>query len=47
MHFTKSLTFDKVLTDSLHLQERILEHFTEIPIISQTTKVYSPTHFFK
>ena len=39
MQFTKTLTFDKVLTDALSTQERILDCFQDIPILSVKTKV--------
>ena len=39
MQFTKTLTFDKVLTDALSTQERILDYFQDIPILSVKTKV--------
>jgi len=39
MQFTKTKTFEKIITDSLQLQERILEQFTEIPLINTNTKV--------
>eukprot|EP00347_Sterkiella_histriomuscorum_P022602 403337865 len=40
MQFTKTITFDKVLTDCLQMQERLLEHFTDIPLVSTNTKSY-------
>ena len=39
MKFTKTLTFERVLIESLTLQERLDEHFPDLPLLSTQTKV--------